>query len=53
MTRPLALGGGGPGVRHPNAEVLARLGRGEAVDGGESTFRTQTQIETAAPIWTG
>jgi hypothetical protein len=37
------------GVRHGSAEVLARLGRGEHVDAGEYTFRTSTQIETAAP----
>jgi muconolactone delta-isomerase len=37
------------GVRHGSAEVLARLGRGEAVDASEYTFRTSTQIETAAP----
>jgi hypothetical protein len=37
------------GVRHGSAEVLARLGRGEEVDAGEYTFRTSTQIETAAP----
>jgi muconolactone delta-isomerase len=36
-------------VRHGSAEVLARLGRGEEVDAGEYTFRTSTQIETAAP----
>ena len=30
-------------------EVLARLGRGEDVDASEYTFRTSTQIETAAP----
>jgi hypothetical protein len=36
------------GVRHGSAEVLARLGRGEAVDPSEYTFRTSTQIETAA-----
>ena len=36
------------GVRHGSAEVLARLGRGEDVDAGEYTFRTSTQIETAA-----
>ena len=35
-------------VRHGSAEVLARLGRGEDVDAGEYTFRTSTQIETAA-----
>jgi Protein of unknown function (DUF3237) len=37
------------GVRHGDPEVLARLGRGEDVDAGEYTFRTSTQIETAAP----
>lgn len=36
-------------VRHGSAEVLARLARGEDVDAGEYTFRTSTQIETAAP----
>jgi hypothetical protein len=36
------------GVRHGNPEVLARLGRGENVDASEYTFRTATQIETAA-----
>jgi hypothetical protein len=36
-------------VRHGSADVLARLGRGENVDAGEYTFRTATQIETAAP----
>ena len=36
-------------IRHGPAEVLARLGRGEDVDAGEYTFRTSTQIETAAP----
>ncbi len=36
-------------VRHGSAQVLARLGRGEAVDAGEYTFRTSTQNETAAP----
>ena len=35
-------------VRHGNAEVLARLGRGEDVDASEYIFRTSTQIETAA-----
>jgi hypothetical protein len=35
-------------VRHGNAEVLARLGRGENVDASEYTFRASTQIETAA-----
>ena len=37
------------GVRHGTAEALARLGRGEAVDASEYTFRAATQIETAAP----
>jgi len=37
------------GVRHGSAEVLARLGRGDDVDASEYTFRTSTQIETAAP----
>ena len=37
------------GVRHGSTEVLERLGRGEDVDAGEYTFRTSTQIETAAP----
>jgi Protein of unknown function (DUF3237) len=36
-------------VRHGSAEVLARLAQGEDVDAGECTFRTSTQIETAAP----
>jgi muconolactone delta-isomerase len=36
------------GVRHGSAEVLARLARGEEVNPGEYTFRTATQIETAA-----
>lgn len=35
-------------VRHGSAEVLSRLGRGEDVDPSEYTFRTATQIETAA-----
>jgi hypothetical protein len=37
------------GVRHGSPEVLERLGRGEDVDSSEYTFRTSTQIETAAP----
>lgn len=37
------------GVRHGPAEVLARLGRGEAVDAREYTFRASTEIETGAP----
>jgi len=36
------------GVRHGSPEVLARLGRGEDVDASEYSFRTSTQIETAA-----
>ncbi|HWE59352.1 MAG TPA: DUF3237 domain-containing protein [Solirubrobacteraceae bacterium] len=36
------------GVRHGSPEVLARLARGEDVDPSEYTFRTSTQIETAA-----
>ena len=35
-------------VRHGRAQVLARLDRGEDVDADEYTFRTSTQIETAA-----
>jgi hypothetical protein len=35
-------------VRQGSAKVLARLGRGEDVDASEYTFRTSTQIETAA-----
>ena len=35
-------------VRHGTVEVLARLARGEDVDASEYTFRTSTQIETAA-----
>ena len=37
------------GVRHGSADVLERLARGEDVDASEYTFRTSTQIETAAP----
>ena len=36
-------------VRHGPADVLARLGRGDEVDASRYTFRTATQIETAAP----
>ena len=36
-------------VRHGPADVLASLGRGEEVDASRYTFRTATQIETAAP----
>jgi hypothetical protein len=35
-------------VRHGSPDVLGRLGRGEDVDPSEYTFRTSTQIETAA-----
>jgi len=37
------------GVRHGRTEVLERLARGEDVDATESTFRTSTRIEAAAP----
>jgi hypothetical protein len=37
------------GVRHGSPDVLERLARGEDVDASEYTFRTTTQIETAAP----
>jgi hypothetical protein len=36
-------------IRHGSAEVLARLSRGEDVEASEYTFRTSTQIVTAAP----
>jgi len=36
-------------IRHGSPEVLARLTRGEDVDPGEYTFRSSTEIETAAP----
>jgi hypothetical protein len=36
-------------VRHGSPDVLERLARGEDVDASEYTFRTSTQIETAAP----
>jgi len=36
-------------MRHGSADVLARLARGEDVDASEYTFRTSTQIKTAAP----
>ena len=35
-------------VRHGSPEVLARLAHGDEVDASEYTFRTATQIETAA-----
>ena len=37
------------GVRHGTPDVLERLARGENVDASQYTFRTSTQIETAAP----
>ncbi|MCO6419990.1 DUF3237 domain-containing protein [Siccirubricoccus sp. KC 17139] len=37
------------GVRTGPAEVLARLGRGEAVDAGAYYFRTAVRFETADP----
>jgi hypothetical protein len=36
-------------IRHGDADVLARLARGEEVDAGEYIFRAAAQIETAAP----
>jgi hypothetical protein len=36
------------GVRHGDADVLARLARGDNVDPSEYTFRSSVQIETAA-----
>ena len=35
-------------IRHGDAQVLARLARGEEVDASEYTFRAAAQIETAA-----
>ncbi len=37
------------GIRHGPPEVLARLGRGEAVDAAEYYFRIAIRFETAAP----
>ncbi|MFZ4411047.1 MAG: DUF3237 domain-containing protein [Paracraurococcus sp.] len=37
------------GVRHGPPEVLARLGRGEAVDPGEYYFRIAIRFETSDP----
>lgn len=37
------------GIRTASAEVLAALGRGEAVDPSEYYFRTTVAIETSAP----
>jgi hypothetical protein len=36
------------GLRHGSKEVMARLGRGEAVSAAEYYFRTQAQFETSA-----
>jgi muconolactone delta-isomerase len=36
------------GTRHGSTDVLARLAQGEDVDASEYTFRTHTEIETAA-----
>ena len=36
-------------MRHGSADVLARLARGQDAGASEYTFRTSTQIETAAP----
>jgi hypothetical protein len=36
-------------VRHGSPDVLERLARGEDVDAAAYTFRTATEIETAAP----
>jgi len=38
-----------PGVRHGDAEVLARLAAGEDVDPSASTFRRAVTIETSDP----
>jgi hypothetical protein len=35
-------------IRHGDADVLARLARGEEVDAGEYVFRAAAQIETSA-----
>jgi hypothetical protein len=35
-------------IRHGDAEVLARLARGDEVDAGEYIFRAAAQIETSA-----
>lgn len=37
------------GLRHGPPEVIARVGRGEAVDPGQYYFRTLMRFETAAP----
>ena len=37
------------GVRHGPAEVMARIGRGEAVDASAYYFRMAAMFETAAP----
>lgn len=37
------------GLRHGSKDVMARLGRGEAVSASEYYFRIQAQFETSAP----
>jgi Protein of unknown function (DUF3237) len=39
------------GLRHGPAEVMARLGRGEAVGREEYFFRTLMRFQTGAPAW--
>jgi Protein of unknown function (DUF3237) len=39
------------GLRHGPAEVMARLGRGEAVAPDEYFFRTLVRFTTGAPQW--
>jgi hypothetical protein len=40
------------GMRHGPAEVMARLGRGEAVARDEYFFRTLMRFQSGAPAWT-
>jgi hypothetical protein len=39
------------GYRHGPAEVMARLGRGEAVSPDDYYFRTTLRFQTSAPKW--
>ena len=39
------------GYRHGPAEVMARLGRGEAVSADDYYFRTTLRFQTSAPKW--
>ena len=39
------------GLRHGSADVMARLARGEEVDGDEYYFRTIVRFTTGAPQW--